>query len=255
MREDRIHVPTPDGLMETTVVWPEGEGPFPGVVMYHHIGGLHEGILGMARRLASYGYCVAVPSLYWRVGTVIIDADNKDPVSMQLRGVVVKTTEVPHQVMNDTRCLLDFMKQMRQVDDGPRGTIGYCLGGRFAVRAACVYPEEITASASMYGVDLIAEGPESLDRDLASLRGSTYLAFAATDQHVSAAEVETITKFFRSECTAEWEVETLAGTRHGFSFPGRPMFDFAAAERTWLKSLEIFRKELGAGLDVRGTRP
>ncbi|WP_216894351.1 dienelactone hydrolase family protein [Nocardia alni] len=247
MREDRLFVPTPDGPMETAVVWPEGSGPFPAVVMYHHIGGLHEGLLALARRLASYGYCVFAPSLYWRVGTVEIDPDNTDPVSLAMRGVVVKTAETPFQVMNDTRYLLDYIKHMRQVDDGPRGAVGYCLGGLFAVRASCVFPDEIKASASLYGVGMLTEGEESLEATLGRMTGSTYLAFAEHDKHVSAEDVERVRELFAKHCEADWSVERLDGTRHGFAFPGRPMYDFEAAEHTWDKVLSVFDARLGTG--------
>lgn len=231
--------------METAVIWPKGEGPFPAVIMYHHIGGLHESLMVMARRLASYGYCVVAPSLYWRIGEIRIDADNQDPYSMQVRGVIVKSPETPHQVMSDTRHLLDYMHQMRQIDDGPRGAVGYCLGGRFALLAACEYPDEVTTSASMYGTDVGIGGPEDLRDRLRAMRGSTYLAFAETDRHTSLEDVETIREMFAQHCTTDWEVELHAGTRHGFSFPGRPMYDFEAAERTWTKSMSLFRAELG----------
>jgi carboxymethylenebutenolidase len=236
--------------METAVVWPEGTGPFPAVIMYHHIGGLHESLLVLARRLASYGYCVFTPSLYWRVGSVVIDADNTDPVSLSMRGVVVKTTETPFQVMNDTRHLLNYIKHMRQVDNGPRGAVGYCLGGLFAIRASCVFPGEISAAASLYGVGLLDEGPESLEATLDRMTGAAYLAFAEHDRHVSAEDVARVRALFEKYRDTDWSVELLEGTRHGFAFPGRPMYDFDAAEHTWDKVLSMFDTRLGAGAGV-----
>jgi carboxymethylenebutenolidase len=249
MYEERIAVQTADGVMPTVVVWPEGRGPFPAVTMYHHIGGIHEGLLDMARRLASYGYCVFAPDLYYRVGSILIDPDNRDEVSLALRGVVVKSAEAPYHAMNDTARLLEWIRQMRQVDDGPIGTIGYCLGGLFAIRAACVYPEIVKAAVSLYGVGLEdSDGPEALEGILDRMTGTAYMAYAERDRHVGPEDVARLRASFEARCNASWEIEILEGTQHGFAFPGRPMFHLEAAEKTWSIALAMFKEALGTAV-------
>ena len=56
---DRIHA---------YVARPEGNGPFPGVVLVHHMPGWDEIYQEFARRLANYGYSVICPDLYCRFG-------------------------------------------------------------------------------------------------------------------------------------------------------------------------------------------
>ena len=87
MQERHVHVTTPDGQMETFIVHPDGTGPFPAVVMFQNVGGLSEILRGMARRVAAAGYYCAVPSLYYRLGTIVIDPDSKDEKILGLRKI------------------------------------------------------------------------------------------------------------------------------------------------------------------------
>ncbi len=41
------------------------------------------------------------------------------------------------------------------------------------------------------------------------------------------------------------EVETYPGTKHGFAFPQRPVYDKTAAERHWERLNSLFRRKLG----------
>ena len=54
--------------MEIYVSMPDGTGPFPGVVVAQHAGGVDTFICAMADRLAEAGYVAAAPDLYHRLG-------------------------------------------------------------------------------------------------------------------------------------------------------------------------------------------
>src|SRR3984885_9931151 len=47
---------------------PTGNGPFPGVVIIHHMPGWDEWTCEVARKFAHHGYAAVAPSLYFRVG-------------------------------------------------------------------------------------------------------------------------------------------------------------------------------------------
>ena len=68
MIEQTIDIKTRDGGMETFVVRPERNGPFPAVLMLMDAPGIREELYDMARRLATVGYCVLLPNLYYRAG-------------------------------------------------------------------------------------------------------------------------------------------------------------------------------------------
>ena len=61
-------VTTPDGSCTVRLFTPDGEGPWPGVVMYPDAGGTRETLADMAAKLAGFGYAVLLPDVYYRHG-------------------------------------------------------------------------------------------------------------------------------------------------------------------------------------------
>src|SRR5215469_2821353 len=68
MIEDTLDIITKSGAMETFVCRPERGGPFPPVFMLMDAPGIREELRDMARRLATVGYWVLLPNLYYRAG-------------------------------------------------------------------------------------------------------------------------------------------------------------------------------------------
>ena len=68
MRELTIDLPTPDGQMQTFICHPERCGPHPAVFFLMDAPGIREELRDMARRLATSGYYVLLPNLYYRHG-------------------------------------------------------------------------------------------------------------------------------------------------------------------------------------------
>src|SRR3546814_13480399 len=68
MLEDTLDIPACDGAMETFVVRPDRGGPFPVVFFLMDAPGIREELRDMARRLATVGYLVLLPNLYYRAG-------------------------------------------------------------------------------------------------------------------------------------------------------------------------------------------
>ena len=69
MIEQILDIPTKDGAMETFVCHPERGGPYPPVLLLMDAPGIREELRDMARRLATVGYYVLLPNLYYRAGT------------------------------------------------------------------------------------------------------------------------------------------------------------------------------------------
>jgi carboxymethylenebutenolidase len=66
MIEKHLDIATADGAMNTFVVYPEENAPHPVVLFYMDAPGKREELHDMARRLASVGYYVVLPNLYYR---------------------------------------------------------------------------------------------------------------------------------------------------------------------------------------------
>ena len=155
MQERHVKVPTADGLMTTFIAQPDGPGPFAAVIMYHFIGGVTDAMRHTARRVAEAGYCCALPDLYYRLGGLTFDVDNKNPVALEIRGIARGSVAGnPAKVVEDTRALISHLDAEPAIRRGPKGCIGYCLGGRLAFVAAGELPDQIKATATLHGTAL-----------------------------------------------------------------------------------------------------
>ena len=67
MIEATLDITTRDGAMETFVCRPD-RGSHPAVLLLMDAPGIREELRDMARRLATVGYCVLLPNLYYRAG-------------------------------------------------------------------------------------------------------------------------------------------------------------------------------------------
>jgi carboxymethylenebutenolidase len=156
---DRMaEVPTKDGRMETFIARPRDNGPHPAIIVYMDIWGVREELYDIARNVASVGYYVMVPDLYYRQGKIrdrnFFNAEGRnvsfealdDKLREYALAPAVKTADA--MVLADTAALIDFATEDKAVKPGPTGCFGYCLGGRLVLRVAGTFPDRIRATAS-----------------------------------------------------------------------------------------------------------
>src|SRR5690606_36400337 len=158
MIEETLDIPTRDGGMETFTCRPERDGPYPVVLMLMDAPGGREELKDMVRRLATVGYYVLLPNLYYRAGRdTIFGPDVLEEGSAErarMRAVRTKMTIPP--VMDDVAAMLAFVDRQQEVRKGPVGCHGYCMSGPYALAAAARYPEWIAAAASFYGTWIVS---------------------------------------------------------------------------------------------------
>jgi carboxymethylenebutenolidase len=146
-------------------------------------------------------------------------------------------------VMEDTRALLAYAEGQSAARTDIVGTVGYCMSGRYAINAATHFPERVKAAASIYGVQLATDQPDSPHLAAQKTKAELYFACAETDVY---APQEIIDKVTQAMTGANAEVEVYPGTHHGFAFPKRPVYDRDAAERHWERLLALYRRNLSA---------
>jgi carboxymethylenebutenolidase len=112
-----------------------------------------------------------------------------------------------------------------------------------ALHAAAVMPDEFVAAAGIHPGALVTAQPDSPHRDLADVRGEVYFAFAENDH---SATPENVDRFRQAmgEQGVTGSVERLPGTSHGFAMADLPVYDEAAAERHFERTLELWRRNL-----------
>lgn len=243
MIEHEIDIPTADGAMNTFIVHPDEGGPHPVVLFYMDAPGKREELHDMARRLASAGYCVLLPNLYYRRSA---DYQLKERSEAELavmfahmNSLTRGTTEV------DTAALLAFADGFAAADATRVGAMGYCMSGPFVMWAAAAFPERIRCIAAIHGARLVTDEPDSPHRIVDRIRCEAYFGCASDDHYAPPEVVATLEAALKAAGTPH-RIEWYPNTGHGFVFPKRgAVYQRAAAERHWARLHALFRRHLG----------
>jgi carboxymethylenebutenolidase len=248
MSENEIRIRTADGEMTVFVVHPEGDGPYPVAVLYMDGIGYREQVKGNARRFAAGGYFCVAPDLFYRSGgrltfdmTELAAEGFNGPLAERLRGVTASVR--PEMVVADTEAILEAIASDPAAGSGAKVCVGYCMGARLALHVASALADEFVAAAGIHPGALITEDSDSPHYDLAGVRGELYFAFAENDQAATPEVVER----FREELELQGVkgvVERVPGTAHGFAMADLPVYDQAAAERHFERTLDLWRRNL-----------
>jgi len=246
MIEEIRDIQTRAGAMETFIVHPERNGPHPPVLMFMDAPGIREELYEMARRLATVGFYVLLPNLYYRAGRdtkygpeVLVKGSAEQA---RMRSVRTKMTTPP--VMEDVADMLAFLDRQTAAKPGPVGTHGYCMSGPYSLAAAARYPDRIAAAASFYGTWLVSENEESPHLTLGKARGELYIACAEHDELAPLPMVAEL-KALLEKSGNGGELEMYPTVHHGFAFPQRWCYDKPAAERHWERLIALYRRRLG----------
>jgi carboxymethylenebutenolidase len=124
---------------------PAGAGPFPGVVVIHHMPGWDEWTCEVARRFAHHGYAAVAPSLYFRVG----DGAREEVVTKIREGGVAD-----EQMLGDVTGAIEFLRSQPHTN-GKVGVVGFCSGRRHAYLVACKLSHLIQAAVDCWGGNVI----------------------------------------------------------------------------------------------------
>src|SRR5215475_3743317 len=197
MIEQTLDIATKDGAMETFSVRPD-RAAHPPVLFLMDAPGVREELRDMARRLATVGYAVLLPNLYYRAGRdtkygpdVLVHGS---PEHQRMRAVRTKMTIPP--VMDDVAAMLSFVVGRDGVKRGPIGVHGYCMSGPYALAAAARNPGRIAAAASFYGTWLVSDAEESPHLSLGRIKGEVYIACAEHDELAPPDMVKELKKLF-----------------------------------------------------------
>ena len=240
MHERRVDIDAPQGTMDTFVVCPDGDGPFPVVLFYMDAPAIRMELYDMARRIAGEGYYVVLPDLYYRFGQIRFPVRNdKSRVIWQAAMANMSNAEV----MDDTRAMLDFVDGEAKARSGKVACIGYCMSGRLVTTAAGTYPDRIAAVCSMYGVGIVTGREDSPHHLVRNIEAECYFAFAQTDSTVPDHVIPTLrAELDRHE--TRYRLDTWPGTEHGFSFPTRDVYHEEASEKCWDIFFDLCRRTI-----------
>src|ERR1700730_17338188 len=163
----KVEIKTKDGPCPSSVYRPMGSGTWIGVRRFMDGLGIRPAMLEVGERLATSGYFVLLPDLYYRSGpyepmdphTVFADPEKRKVLMEKFFALAT-----PANIMSDTRAFLDSIVTQRDVKAAGIGTTGYCMGGLMSLTAAGTYPDRVVATASYHGARLAPGAPASPHR-------------------------------------------------------------------------------------------
>jgi carboxymethylenebutenolidase len=210
---------------------PLGLGPFPGMVLIHHMPGWDEWYREATRRFAHHGYAALSPNLYSRAGH-----GTPEDVAAKVRAAGGVSDD---QVLGDVAAALRYLRDFPN-SSGKIGVFGTCSGGRQAFLAACRVPG-FAAVVDCWGGGVVMPAEALSPRQpVAPIDYTPDLScpllglFGEEDQHPSPAQVAQHEAALKAHGkTYEFHLYPQAG--HGFFYYHRPMYRQEQAVDGWNK--------------------
>ena len=249
---NKIDIKTRDGTCPCYVYHPPGKGPWPAVLVYMDGLAIRPAMLEVGERLATYGYYVLLPDLFYRSGpyepldphTVFNDPEKRKYFTEKLFKHATQSN-----IMSDTRAFLDYLASVPEVKPGGIGTTGYCMGGAIALAAAGMYPDKIVAAASFHGGNLATDSEVSPHLLAPAMKARIYVAAAEKDMSYPP-EMAALLEQSLTSAGVDHRCETYAGTVHGWTMPDTPRYNAEATERHWHELFSFFDATLRQGANA-----
>ncbi len=219
---------------------PLGDGPFPGIVLIHHMPGWDELHFEFAERLARHGYEVICPDLYCRYGH-----GSPDDVAAKVRG---EGGVHDDSVVADGAAALAWLKA-RPTNNGKVGILGPCSGGRHALLVASRV-EGFDAVIDLWGGGVVAP-PESATParpvppiDYTAQLNTPLLGLFGNDDQSPSPEQVDIHEAALKAAGKTYEFHRYDGAGHGFIYYHTPLYRTQQAMDAWNRIFRFFADTL-----------
>ena len=220
---------------------PLGPGPFPGMVLAHHMPGWDEWYREATRKFAHHGYATISPDLYHRVGH-----GTPEDVAAKARA----QGGVPDdQAVGDLAGAMHFLRG-QPYSSGKVGIFGTCSGGRHAYLAACRAPG-FDAVLDLWGGRVVMTPDQLTEKSpVAPIDYTPDLPcpilglFGEEDQSPTPEQVA-IHEAALKEHGKEYEFHMYPDAGHGFFYYNRPNYRQAQAVDGWEKIWAFLARTIG----------
>ncbi len=224
---------------------PLGSGPYPGVVVVHHMPGWDEGSKEITRKLAYYGYAAICPDLYHREGPGTPD---------DVAAVVRAAGGVPDdRLVGDVDGAAAFLRAQSYANDKV-GIIGFCSGGRQVYLAACRLTV-FDAAVDCWGGRVVASEDQLTERQpvaplsmTADLSSPLLGIFGVDDRSPSPDDVA-LTEAELKKHGKTYEFHNYEGAGHAFVSTNRPAYRPEQAVAAWGEIFQWFERYLSTPAD------
>ncbi len=228
--------------IEAYLAMPQGQGPFPGVVVLQEIFGVNDHIRDVTRRFAQEGYIAIAPALYQRQAPSFETGYTPEDIKI---GKEYKQQTDLEELLSDIQVTINYLISQTRVKAEGIGCIGFCFGGHVAYLASTL--PDIHATASFYGAGMTTWTPgggEPTITKTKDIRGTTiYCFFGEEDASISLKEVKKIRTALEKNQVLH-RIFVYEGAEHGFFCDQRASYNEEAATDAWQQVMRLFREEL-----------
>lgn len=231
-----------DQLINAYFARPMGAGPFPGMVLIHHMPGWDEWYKEATRKFAHHGYSAISPNLYFRAGH-----GSPEDVAAKVRGAAGISDD---QAIGDVEGAMLYLRSLPNLS-GKVGVFGTCSGGRHAFLAAC-RTEGFDAVVDCWGGRVVMEETElDAKHPVAPIDYTEDLScpilglFGEEDRNPSPEQVALHEEALKRHGKS-YEFHMYPDAGHGFFYHDRPSYRQQQAVDGWEKAFAFLEKHLKA---------
>jgi len=243
---DMVYYPSADGFdLPAYVARPEGDGPYPVVIVVSEIFGLHAYIQDVCRRLAKAGYAAIAPAFFVRV-------EDPAPLADMQRIQAIVAAAGYEQVMGDINATLEWASGQLWANVDKVGITGFCWGGKVVWQAAARFAA-IDAGVAWYGrlAPSATATPEQVEAgrpypvDLAGdIKGVIIGNYGGQDQGIPNDTVAAMQTALAAAGATESGVKLYPDAPHGFHADYRASYRATEAADGWARLLALFEAKL-----------
>ncbi len=213
--------------MASYLALPEGEGPFPGVVVIHEILGLNENIREIADRFAREGYAALAVDLFFGANRVAC-------MVRIFYGMLLRPLQ--NGILADLQEAIRFLGRQPELDARRLGVVGFCMGGSYALQLACVEGRRLRAASVFYGVN-----PRPLD----AVAKACPIVGSYPERDFTARAARQLEPLLEEHGVAH-DIKIYPGARHSFFNDHGAAHDPQAAADAWGRMMSFFRSYLSS---------
>jgi carboxymethylenebutenolidase len=241
LRTEELEFTREGDRLNAYAAWLRRDERLPAVIILHDVRGLSEHYRDIARRFAAEGYFALAIDLYSREGRP--ELPTMEAVADWMRQLDDR------RVLADVDGAARFLGSRPEVRTWSIGITGFCMGGQYALMAACTVPN-LAACVSFYGMLRYAERtltrPES-PLDMAARLGCPYLGlFGEDDALIPRADIKELESILR-RAGRVFQTKVYPGAGHAFFNDTRPdAYRPEVARDAWARAVAFLRTHLAA---------
>ena len=240
MIERELDVVTAEGEMKTFIFHPEIDGPHPVVLYLMDAPSIRPQLKDMASRLATAGYYVMLPYLFYRGGP-FREFGMSDEDMHARRDLMASVT--PTNIISDAAALLAVADADPAARGGKVGAVGFCMSGGLTLALAKAMPDRVAAAASIHGAWMVRDAPDSPHLGVDEIKAEVYLGWAHDDPTAPVAELDQLRASMEA-AGVRYTYDLYTDAVHGYAPRGTDRYNRFASEQHWERVHSLMRRSL-----------